>query len=192
MSAVQDLKKKIQKKKSEAGQALIEFVLVLILLMGSVLFLLQLGLVFGWANYIQYATYLSSRAYVSAGKNKADQKSRANTVIRRMVKRSGGGGDRIPFLARGQNGDAGDGVSIGEGPSFQPDKKDFSWLEGVRYSFRSRIFLMPLGSRNPADTSGGSQQMLELTSESWLGREPTEDECMDVMSKGKWIFDNGC
>ncbi|MBL7716033.1 MAG: pilus assembly protein, partial [Bdellovibrionales bacterium] len=70
----------LKKRKGEEGQALIEFVLVLILLMGTVLFLLQLGLVFGWANYIQYATYLSSRAYVSAGKNKADQKERAGTV----------------------------------------------------------------------------------------------------------------
>ncbi|MBL7714790.1 MAG: hypothetical protein JNL01_04930 [Bdellovibrionales bacterium] len=110
-----------------------------------------------------------------------------------MVKRGGGGGDRIPFLARGQNGDSGDGISIGEGPNFLADKKDFSWLEGVRYSFRSRIFLMPLGSRNPSSSAPDSaQQMLELTSESWLGREPNEDECVDLMNKEKWIFDNGC
>jgi hypothetical protein len=55
----------------------------------------------------------------------------------------------------------------------------------------SRLFLMPMGGggRSAAAQTANS---VSLTSESWLGREPSYQECQDAMGKVKGIFDNGC
>lgn len=169
----------------EDGQSTIEFTLVLILLLAFVFFFVQLSLVFGWSSYIQYATYLSARAYVSAGPDKSGQLERAEKVIRTMIRR--GDVERAPFLARDVSGPP----KVGTGAGFVENAREFSWLEGVQYSFRSKIFLLPLGKKGlPASESN----FLRLTSETWLSREPTEVECLKDMAQGgkKRLIDNGC
>jgi hypothetical protein len=61
-------------------------------------------------------------------------------------------------------------------------------MEGVRYTLTCRLVLVPfagLVGRSAANT-------LTLTSESWLGREPTFDDCLTFMTTKGWIIDNGC
>ena len=91
---------------SEAGQSTIEFALVLMLLMGFILFYLQLAMVMGFGNYVHYATFMSARAYLSASGSEPDQAERAKAVINQMVKRANSPGvDRFPQIAKGE-GDA--------------------------------------------------------------------------------------
>jgi hypothetical protein len=80
------------------------------------------------------------------------------------------------------------GIQIGPGNEFQETDRDFSWEEGVRYTFTSKLFLIPMGgSQNPKVNS------LTLTSESWLGKEPSYAECLgELQKRGKAIIDNGC
>jgi hypothetical protein len=166
---------------TESGQATLEFFLTLMLFLAVTFFFAQTSLVFGWANYIQYATFMSARAYQSGGPDEADQRARAERVLNRMLKRQGGSADRIPALAKGVSTEIG-----GWDGEFRPGVRASSWAEGVRYKFRSRVFVIPLP---------GFDGRVELTSESWLGREPSSAECKAYMEDGHprpWIYDNGC
>jgi len=181
------------RRKNEAGQSTLEFALVLFLLMSFLLFYVQLALMMGYGNYAHYATFMAARAYLSAGPTPTDQQQRAETVIVRMLKKGQGqeGIDRFPSIAKA-NGD-GDpkGVQIGAGTNFSETNRHLSWIQGVRYSFKSRLFLMPLGTGSGAAASVSSSSVI-LNSESWLGREPAYNDCQGDMATKEGIFDNGC
>jgi hypothetical protein len=183
----------------ERGQSTLEFVLTLTLILGFSLFFIQASLVFAYGNYVHYATFMSARAYLSAGPTREDQVMRARSVIVRMLKRSEAeaGVDRFAAIARGVGGSNPPGFEVNPPPQFDPTKRDFSWLEGVRYTFRSRMFVIPLGGRSSvgkgaSGNDGNSANSLTLTSESWLGRETTTEECIGEMEKRKGTYDNGC
>jgi hypothetical protein len=172
------------KKNSEAGQSSIEFALTLILLMAIILFYMQLTLVFAYGNYVHYATFMAARAYLSAGPSQEDQAERAKDVLTRML--GGPGGAKFQFIGRGEGGGDPPGAEIGPGSAFRDGDRSLSWMQGVRYSFRSRLFILPLGRRQVSS----SANTLTLTSESWLGREPSFQECAGELAGRE--FDNGC
>jgi hypothetical protein len=190
----------------DEGQTVFEFALVLMLLMAFILFFVQFGLMLGFGNYVHYATFMSARAYMAAGASQADQKQRAKDVIIKMLKKSEGqaGFDKYPMIAKGTGGggDAIPGMEIGD-THYNANDGDYSWLQGVRYTFRSRLFMLPMAGRpdtggpKPEVNTGDSTPQSDvnsvvLVSESWLGREPTDQECQSVMSAKGWIYDNGC
>jgi hypothetical protein len=178
--------------KKEAGQSTTEFALTLILLMGFVFFFMQISLIFGFGNFAHYATFMSARAYLSAGASRDDQIDRAKTVIVRTLKKSvTQGGDRFPAIAMGTGGGDPAGFNV-DSPEYVAGSKDLSWLQGVRYTFRSKLFLIPLGGKNTGSAQSNSANQVTLTSESWLLREPTEDECQTQLGKVSGIYDNGC
>jgi hypothetical protein len=177
----------------ESGQSLIEFAISIFLVFGMLFFFIQLALVLSWGNFVQYATFMSARAYLSGGVSRSDQTQRAKDVLTRMVKRGVvSNDDRFPMIAKGYQGDDDTvkGSSIGGGPTFDPGNYDLSWMQGVRYTFRSRLFVLPIG--RPGATPDASKGQAILTSESWLGRDPTYQECWDKMRSLKWEIDNGC
>lgn len=178
----------MKNKKEEEGQALIEFILTMTLTLAFVLFFVQLSLLLAWGNYVQYATFMAARAYLSGGTNEDDQRDRAAAVLTRMVKKSSGSQDRVPFIAVGFGEGDIKGALIGKASNFDALDRDLSWLEGVRYTFRGRLFLLPVSNGQSA-----SANMLTLSSESWLGREPTYRECVaEELVPKMGIFDNGC
>lgn len=174
----------------QSGQGTVEFALSLLISMGFVVFFFQLAMNFAVGNYIHYATFMSARAYQSAGPSEADQISRGRRVLARMVKRSESseGIDRFGFIAKGEGGEDATlkGASVGRHPRFDKDTFNLSWLEGVRYTFRSKLTLIPLQGASESNS-------LVLTSESWLGREPSARECREaVIQSGGRVIDNGC
>jgi len=172
----------------EAGQSTVEFALVLILLMSFSMFFLRLGLVFGFSNYVQYATFMSARAYLSAGSTPDQQSSNAKDIILSTVKNKGDGTDRYPWIAKGFEGGDIKGFEINH-PRYDPANFDTVWMQGVRYRFKSQLFLLPFGGFMP---KSDALNQLILTSESWLGREPSYQECREEMGAKKGIIDNGC
>jgi hypothetical protein len=178
----------MRKRENNSGQATVEFALTLLLLLGFVFFYIQTAMIFAWGNYVHYATFMAARAYQAASATEEDQKTRAKNVLTRMVKKSAAiaGVDKLPSIARGVGGDPA-GVFIGQGNEFKPFDRDFSWQEGVRYTFKSRLFLIPMGG-----SQGPNVNSLTLTSESWLSREPTHEECLGDLKDRKGIIDNGC
>ncbi len=184
-------------EKHEEGQATVEFALTLILLMAFTLFFLQLSLVFAVGNYVHYATFMAARAYLSSGSSDTDQVTRAENVIRAMLKKSAGNStDRFPSIAIGTGGDTVGGINgllVGPGAQWAPPTRDSSWMQGVRYTFRSRLFMIPLGGTPSTNgSSSSSVNSVTLTSESWLGHEPSYQDCQAYMGSVKGIFDNGC
>ena len=54
--------------------------------------------------------------------------------------------------------------------------------------------MMPL-LRGDDLSEGETMQTIDLTSESWLGRDPSQEECLESISAatgGRGIVDNGC
>ncbi|MBU6374420.1 MAG: hypothetical protein KGQ59_00330, partial [Bdellovibrionales bacterium] len=89
------------------------------------------------------------------------------------------------------------GAEIGSGVNFSPTDESFSWLQGVRYTFKGRVLVAAeLFGNRPTQASAaqnGSPGEIVLTSESWLGREPTIEECRTEL-RGRRVSDpdNGC
>lgn len=186
------------RRRDESGQTLIEFILALSLFMGFAFFFVQAGLGLAVSNYIQYATYMSARAYLSAGPTLQDQQTRAESVIRQTL--APGGNDRFRMVAQGVDTGAGagtiPGLEIIEGSQNAPGQRDaenLSWMQGVRYRFRTRVPVLPLGGA-PSTPTGQQVRGNEvvLTSESWLGRSPSESECSSFMEGVNGTIDNGC
>lgn len=176
------------KKERQAGQSTVEFALVLILLLSFSMFFLRLGLIFGFSNYVQYATFMSARAYLSAGSTPDEQIANAQEIILATVKNKGNGTDRYPWVAKGFEGSDIKGFQINH-PRYDPANFDTVWMQGVRYRFKSQLFLLPFAGLTP---KGDAANQLTLTSESWLGREPSYQECSEEMGAKKGIIDNGC
>lgn len=179
-----------RRKKNESGQTTVEFALTLVFAMSVVFFYIQLSLVLAFSNYVQYATFMAARAYYAGSASHGDQIKRAENVIKRMLKRGvdAPGADRFPSIAKGTGDGDLKGAKIGPHDKFSPTTRDYSWLEGVRYTFRSRIFMIPMGGSQKSDKVNS----VTLTSESWLGREPSVDDCAGYMSTFPAIIDNGC
>ncbi len=178
-------------KKSESGQSTIEFALTMVLISGFMFMFFQLSMVMGFSSYIQYATFMAARAYLAAGPDMQDQRNRATTVIQQMLKISGTGQDRLPTIAKGEGGGEGGGKGLSFTiPQFDPKAKNYSWLQGIRYDFKGRVLLLPLGKG--AATKPGAAS-ISLTSESYLGRETPTDACQaEMQNRGGGIYDNGC
>jgi len=177
--------------RDQEGQATVEFLLTSILIFGITFFFFQLSFIFAYGSFVHYATFMSARAYLSAGYDIDDQEERARSVIVTTLKKGviSPEVERWPAIARGVDmGDDPEGVKIGEHEKFVRDDKDFSWLEGVRYTFKARLFIIPMGLAPDAN-------VIELTSETWLSRHPTEDDCRVYLEKevgGRAEIDNGC
>lgn len=181
-------------KANEKGQSTVEFALTLILLMTFVLFNFQFTLMSAYGNFVHYATFMAARAYLSSGPSNNDQRERAAAVLTRMLKKSEGStADRWPSIAQAVGTDFNTevrGGAIGEGPRFDRSDSSLSWMEGVRYTFRSRLFLIPMGGSSAEDNVNS----LTLTSESWLGRDVSYGECIEDLDKRvkAVVIDNGC
>ncbi len=170
------------------GQASIEFALTMILVIAFILFYFQLTLALSFGNFVHYATFMAARAYLASSSSQDDQTSRARYVIVATLKKSQGesGTDRFPSIAKAVGQGDPVGTQIGPGSNFIDGDPYFSWMQGVRYAFKSKIFLISLSGR-----STSAADSLNFLSESWLGREPSYSDCQGDMGK-LGFFDNGC
>ncbi len=177
------------------GQSTVEFALTMTLFLGFTFFLLQTSLAFSFGNYAHYATFMAARSYLSSGPDSSDQQQRAQFVIGYMLKRSAyqPRSDKFPSIAKGSGGASADfpGLDLGPGRLYQASDDNSLWMVGARYTFTSRLFPLPIG-RKRGSASASPPSSITLTSESWLGREPSEVECTAAMGTLKGIFDNGC
>lgn len=176
---------------AEAGQATIEFALAMVLMMGVLLFFVQLALFMAYGSYVHYATFMAARAYLAAGADEDNQMTRARDTAVRLLKKGPAqpGIEKYPSIAKGEGG-TGDvpGLTLGPASQYKARDRDFSWLQGVRYEFRGNLSSVPvLGPKNTVS-------LMTLVSESYLGKEPSYTSCSGYMANevGGAIFDNGC
>lgn len=207
--SIENLNSKVSAKISQdqSGQSTIEFALTMILLLGFVVFFFQLSMIFAFGNYVHYATFMSARAYLSSSQTQEDQMTRAKDVLVAMVKKNLGmsGIDKFPTIASavGIEGDFNvPGFQINPPSQYVAKDRRTSWMQGVRYTFSSKVFVLPLAGfskaviqkvDSSAFTSGkATSNRVKLTSESWLGREPSTSECVSYLSTQGGLYDNGC
>ncbi|MBI3543152.1 MAG: hypothetical protein HY075_07755 [Deltaproteobacteria bacterium] len=179
------------------GQGTIELILTFFAFFTIFFMFVQVSLSFGVANFIQYATFISARAFLSGAKNKGDQEKAASDYLAATVGGSSGG--RFKSIAQPEGGSSEvDGAFIGSTSRAKPapseDARTSMWEQGVTYSFKVRLYMAPL---IPGVGKGDNKVLLE--SQSWLGRDPTEEECEAVLQKRaklggarQALFDNGC
>lgn len=222
------LKVKRRKRKNEGGQAIIEFLIVSTMILTMIFVFVQMAWGIAYGHYVHYATFMASRAYLSSGLTTEDQRTAATSVLRSMLK-NGAGNDIIPFVAKARTG--GDrnaqgsepvpGATLGTHPEAlgREKSRSYSWAEGVQYNFNLKLFLLPLSGAIVNGGKGKSIQpgtvneptkavewkgFIPFTSDSFLGREPTRDECFKEMTRIStttgisradgltFIEDNGC
>jgi hypothetical protein len=148
------------------GQALIEFVLGLMVIFSFFFFFVRMSAIFAVANYIHYATFMSARAY-SSGAGKIDD---AEEAARRVLDASVTG--KFKSILSAGEPEIGPGAIYEESPS-----KDF-WNQGVVFPFKAKLTLHPF-------TPKGQAIEMDLASESWMPSNPTREECRNFQSKIK-------
>jgi hypothetical protein len=204
--------KKKNRREGESGQVLIEFLIVTAMILTLLFVFVQIAWGIAYGHYVHYATYMASRAYLSAGISRTDQLDSATTVLRSMLKTSGGK-DIFPFIAQARTGDDRDakgaepvpGGAIGRHSEAagKEHSRAYSWAEGVQYNYNLKLFLLPISAVIAKDGQGktiqpGSGQApsktvtwkgaIPFTSDSFLGREPTTGECWSFMTRMSGSF----
>ena len=216
-----------KEKSGEEGQVIVEFVIVFSMIATLIFLFVQVSWGIAWGHYAHYATYMAARAYMAAGATRGDQYESAGAVLRQMLK--AGGKDPFPFLSPSRGGGDRDatgaepvpGAMVGTHPEAigKEHSRLYSWAEGVQYNFNMKLFLMPISKMVSDDGKGqmikpgqGANKgkaiawkgMIPFTSDAFLGREPSVDECFQEMNRlstttginrgdnADFIEDNGC
>lgn len=186
------------------GQSTLEFTLTLILAFALVSFYFRLTTVFAFGNFVHYAVYMTARAYLAAGPSEAEQRQRAEGVAEDIFLGVSGAqkykrfGEGVASIGASSV----PGLVVGAASYFAPNRLD-GWSRGATYTFKSQLFMIPLvpsraGANRGLASGGANNQEIELTAESFLGREPSTDECVRVLGsmgkpgKATALYDNGC
>ena len=101
--------KKIRPEHNEEGQAMIEFILGLMIVISFFFFYVRMSALFAVGNYIHYATFMAARAYSSSAATQDDQTQNAASVIKTMLS----GKYKTLITPKGGDGSSIKGVSIG-------------------------------------------------------------------------------
>lgn len=193
------LRKTSKNLRRKKGQSFIEFILAMFAFLTVTFMFVQVAISFGIQNYIQYATFMASRAYLSAYNVGSQQKKAAETYMRAFLEPNGQVAFK-GFATPVENGNSEvPGVFIGGqklAPIGSDNARTQNWMQGVTYTFKSRLYMIPILKSKTA-AQGNS---VELESQSWLGREPTEEDCRAYLGqrqnkhdiKGELLVDNGC
>jgi hypothetical protein len=142
------------RKKSEKGQAAIEFIAIAVVLFFFLLFFLSISLLLVVSDYVEYATFMAARTYKAGASREAKQRENAQLVFDSYF-------SKIQGIARRPN------------LEFIRTEQDNVRTEGILSSYDIDLFYLPpvfVGST-------GVPSRIRLNSESHLGRDPSFEEC---------------
>ena len=172
------MEKKVQNRIQ--GQALMEFVLGLMVIFSFFFFFIRMSALFAVSNFIHYATFMSARAYSSGSVDSDTREERAREVLDSTVT------GKFKSLIT-----AVDEPLIGGGPYFSANQATDFWNQGVSFPFKAKLSLHPFTPKDQAIE-------MELVSESWMPTNPTRQECLQEKANirqntGQEVeWDNGC
>jgi hypothetical protein len=170
-------------KNRNQGQALMEFVLGLMVVFSFFFFFIRMSALFAVANYIHYATFMAARAYSSGSDTVDAREERAKEVLDATVT----GKFKSLLTVKDQ-------PLIGGGPLYETERILDYWNQGVAYPFKAKLSLHPF-------TPKGQAIEMDLVSESWMPPNPTQAECRRELQRMQNItgvtnvvveWDNGC
>jgi len=152
----------MEKKKlpHNQGQALMEFVLGLMVIFSFYFFFIRMSTLFAIANYVHYATFMAARAYSSGSLGPDERQLRAKEVLDATVT------GKFKSLISSKP----ESVIIGDGPYYQESGMLDFWNQGVAFPFKAKLSLHPF-------TPKGKSIEMDLVSESWMPTHATINEC---------------
>ncbi len=181
----------MQARLNNRGQGVIEFLFCCMTFIGFLFLFFQMCTFLGFANYAQYITFMTARCYLVndpvGGTGTADGYPQCTTQAQKML---GGGATNgglgvfssVAQAAQNLPGSTSiTGLVVGPDPQFLATTTAFSWLQGARFGFTKKL---PFAFLVTGNQQGATPLSFNFTSESWLGKEPTQAEIIaQVTSK---------
>lgn len=156
-------------KKNQKGQSVIEFLMSFSIVIGLLFFYFKMSLGFTNGYMVHYATFMASRAFLTAESRGTDPDGDAFTKAKAVFSRLLPDG-----FINGFNGE----LKVND-----PDSVNFKVFTGVYTDYSEAFSMGVVGGSTP----------ISLRSESFLGREPTRIEANDqtciAISR---VTGNGC
>jgi hypothetical protein len=141
---------------------------------------------------------MAARTYLSSSTTEDEQKKVALSLIEKMVRANGK--DRFSGISKSSGEGDVPGAFVGAAPGVKfgaSTSRETTWQQGASYKFQLKMYMLPMipGAKR------GKGNLVDFESESWLGRDPSEEECIkglqrrksiSSVSGGDFLFDNGC
>lgn len=170
--------------RNQSGFITIDFIFAIVLIFGLTALLFCVSLTLTTAEIVQYITYSSARNYVAGHLDEDHQKQRAvakykellsNQVFAPLFKNG--------WFAVSDTPEVGDMTKIIEGYAPSNGDPNLFWGAGTNFTAKILNFNIPLfGSSDPEGTGAND---FKTFMGSYLGRDVTQSECMDFVSK-RW------
>lgn len=177
-------------KKSKSGQSTIEFILSFSIVLGVFFLFIKMAINYVDGYLIHYATYMASRTYLTADSD-ASELTITENVAMRMSKKVFDG-----IVIQGFSHPLSKNLKFNQ--LIDVGGKHINDFVGVYVDFKQTF--------SPLSFVGG-KQILNMRSESFLGKEPPKQECLDRICKAtekarqksgmscnqySTFFDDGC
>lgn len=180
------------KKLNQKGMITVDFIIAITILSGFTVLLLMLSLTLSMASVVQYITYSSARNYTAAHLDESKQVERAkakyqelisNSVFKPLfqsgwfkIEKEAFVGDHTKLSGTGLQSNA-----ASEYESASQGRNQF-WGVGTNFTPQALVRDVAYAGSTSDDASGKG---FETYMASYLGREPTADECMQF-AKVRW------
>lgn len=152
-----------KKLKDKKGQSAVEFIVVSVIVFFFLLFFLSLAFTLVLSQYMDYATFMAARTYKAAHSSPQNQRERARRVF-------------LDYFEPVKANALVKSVSELQFITAEPGGREHQ-SEGVRVTYEVNLFYLP-----PLFAKDQISSTLTLTSESFLGRDPTNEECKNFFS----------
>ncbi len=140
-------------RRTDSGQAAIEFMMIIVVLFFFLFLLLSISIVIVVSEYIEYATFMGARTYKSGFSSERTQRENANTVFQKYF-------SNVQGIARNPK------------VEFRRVDDNNEQTAGMLVSYNMDLFYLP-----PLFGPGNTPpSRVSLVSETHLGRDPSFDE----------------
>lgn len=171
--------------RNEHGLITIDFLFSMVLILGFSALMFVLAFTLSMASVTQYITFASARNYAAGHVDQASQEDRAKAKFQELVN-----SDALKSLYTNGWFKIDKEPNIGDHTKIIPEFQEATagsnkfWGVGTHFTAAVLSFSVPFfGSTAPDDDGSGGQFQTYLGS--YLGREPTTDECLKLVG-ARW------
>lgn len=164
--------------KSKKGQSVIEFAVVSMLFVSMLFVSYNAVMAFAFQQYVSHAVFMAARSYQAAHLNPPTQESAAKLALTNYLPGLDSGKVRL-----GNSSIRADIVSV-EVPEIDPDVIRTGSGTPANYGATIKVvFEMPLAALPLGQGDWNSIKKIRLEASSFLGREPTQAECINYFTR---------
>ncbi len=160
----------------QRGQTLVEFALVSMLFVFMMVVTFNAVIAFSVHQYISYAVFMAARAYQASGDNLDSSATSAIETLKQFSLT--GNGKELEFKLFGRPVATINSISVPRAQNFDYSKSGPSEDLFVGVNFEVPFVTLPLGENMRRDFAS-----VKLEARSFLGREPSRDECLDYFKR---------